>query len=108
MFPKIDPKQMEKMLKQLGMKTEQIDAKEVVIKTADKELVISNPQVQKIEMGGQQTFQITGELTEKKASWSKEDIKLVAKEANVSEKIAAKALEEEGDIAQAILKLKKV
>ncbi|MCK4335848.1 MAG: nascent polypeptide-associated complex protein, partial [Candidatus Aenigmarchaeota archaeon] len=62
---KINPKQMERMMKQMGMQMSQIDAEEVIIKTPDKEIVISNPQVSKVKAMGQETFQITGEISER-------------------------------------------
>ncbi|MBM3200404.1 nascent polypeptide-associated complex protein, partial [Candidatus Woesearchaeota archaeon] len=43
MFPNINPKQLEKAMRQMGVKQEEIDATEVVIKTHNKELVIRNP-----------------------------------------------------------------
>lgn len=108
MFGGMSAKQMEKMMKQMGIKTEQIEAREVVIKGRDKEIVISEPQVTKIKMAGQDTFQIMGRVSEReKEKFSEEDVKMVAEQAGVSEEEARKALEEEGDIAAAIMKLKK-
>lgn len=109
MFPKIDPKQMEKMMKQMGMQTEEIDALEVVIRTPEKEIIISEPSVSKIKMGGQETFQIAGNVSERaKESFSQEDVKTVSEQTGVSETEARKALEESGgDLAEAIMKLKK-
>ncbi len=42
---KINPKQLEKMARKMGIQTQEIPAEEVIIKMKDKELVISNPQV---------------------------------------------------------------
>ncbi|HLE07113.1 MAG TPA: nascent polypeptide-associated complex protein [archaeon] len=110
MFPKIDPKQMEKMMKQMGMQTENIDATEVVIRTAEKEIIISEPQVSKIKMGGQETFQIVGNVSERqKERFSDEDVKTVVEQSGISETEAKKALEETGgDLAEAIIRLKKI
>ena len=105
---KINPKQMEKMMKQMGIQTVEIPATEVIIKTHEKELIISNPQVSKVTMGGQETFQIVGEVSEKsQEKFSNEDIKMIVEQTGCSEEEAADALEETGDIAEAILKLKK-
>jgi len=108
MFPKIDPKQMEKMMKQMGMQTENIDAVEVVIRTAKKEILISEPQVSKIKMGGQETFQIVGKVSERaKEKFSAEDVKTVCSQTGISETEARAALEEtNGDLAEAIMKIK--
>ena len=53
---KINPKMLEKAMKQMGIKSEEILAEEVIIKTGDKELVILNPQVTRINMGGQESL----------------------------------------------------
>ncbi len=104
---KLNPKMMEKAMKQLGIKSEEIMATEVVIKTAEKEIIITNPQVTRINMGGQESFQITGELSERSASkFSEEDVKMVMDQTGVTKEQAEKALEETGDIAEAIMKLK--
>ena len=107
MFPKMNPKQMEKMMKQMGIKSENISAEEVIIKTEDKEIIISNPQVTKVKMGGQETFQIVGQISErKKEKFSEDDVKMIVEQTSSSEEDAKKALEETGDIAEAIMKLK--
>jgi nascent polypeptide-associated complex subunit alpha len=104
----MEGKQMEKMMKQLGIKSESIEAEEVTIRTSSKDIVIRNPQVTKIKMGGQETFQIIGEASEKsREGFSDDDVSLVAKQTGRSEEEARSALEEEGDMAAAIMKLKK-
>lgn len=101
----MDPKKMQAVMKQLGIKQEEIDADEVIIKTKGKEIIIRDPSVTKMVVQGQDMFQITGNTEEKTSS---EDIKMVAETANVSEKEAEKALEEaDGDLAKAIMLLKK-
>jgi len=115
MFPfgglgNMDPKKMQKMMGKLGIKTEEIEADEVIIK-GKKNIVIKNPQVVSIDMQGQKSFQISGDVSEGESeveAFSDEDIKLVAEQAGVSEEEARKALEESNaDIAKAILDLKK-
>lgn len=105
MIPKINPRQMEKMMRQMGVKQEEIDASEVIIKAKDKTIIIKNPQVSKVNMMGQESFQITGEIEE--STISEEDIKTVAEQSNVSLKEAENALKKtNGDLAEAILILK--
>ena len=105
---KINPKMMEKAMKQMGIKSEEILAEEVIIKTSEKEIVISNPQITKINMAGQESFQIAGEISERSSEkFSQEDIKLIIEQTGASEEDSKQALEETGDIAAAILKLKK-
>ena len=99
-------------MRQMGIQQQEINATEVIIKTADKELIITNPSVAKVNMMGQETFQISGEITERELSStteiSEEDIKTVMEQTGADQKSAKKALQEaDGDLAQAILDLKK-
>ncbi|MCA9485723.1 MAG: nascent polypeptide-associated complex protein [Nanoarchaeota archaeon] len=88
------------------MNQEEIPAEEVIIKTSEKTITISNPNVQKITMQGQESFQITGDVSESEAEkFSEEDIKLIIEKTSCSEEEARTALEETGDIAEAIMKL---
>lgn len=112
MFPGLNPRKMQQMMKQLGIQSVEIPATEVIIKTPDKNLVIENPQVSKVNMMGQETFQIVGEIREEKEPTapeiSEEDIQTVREQTGAEEKTARRALEEtQGDLAEAILKLKK-
>lgn len=104
----LNPKDLEKAMKKLGVKQEEIDANEVIIKCNDKELVVKNPKVLKINMMGQESLQITGEIEERELEeYNEEDIKTVIEQVKCSREEAVKALEESnGDIAGAILSLK--
>ena len=75
-------KQMERQMKKMGMKMEDLEGvREVIIRFDEKELVIDNPSVSLMNVMGQETYQI--ELDEAKT-----------------------ALEEcKGDLAEAIMKL---
>ena len=64
MFPKLDPKKMQAMMKQLGIKQEDIDAKRVIIEKEDGKIIIEEPSVVKVNMQGQETFQISGNIRE--------------------------------------------
>jgi len=107
MFPGINPKQLEKAMKQMGVKQETIEATQVIIKTEGKELVINNPQVMKVNMMGQESLQITGDIEERELKkYTEEDVKTVMEKANCTDKEARESLEKnEGDIAAAILQL---
>ncbi len=108
MFPSIDPKKMQAMMKQMGIKQENIDAERVIIEKNDgKRLVIENPSVVKINMQGNESLQITGEIKEENAElFSKEDVKTVMQKTGASEKKAKEALESNnGDLAAAIMEL---
>ena len=106
---KINPRQLEKMARQMGMNMSTIEAEKVIIITKEKKIVIENPQVAKVNAMGQETFQISGgEMSEEvKEKFSEEDIKMIMGQTGATEEDAVKALEETQDIAEAILKLKK-
>lgn len=111
MSPNINPRQMKQAMKRMGIQMDEIDAESVVIRCADKDIIIENPQVVKTVMQGQTMFQISGNVKEQvseiRIEISDEDVKMVAEQARVSEEKAKIALEEsKGDIAGAIIKLK--
>jgi nascent polypeptide-associated complex subunit alpha len=108
MFGGINPSQMKAMMRQMGIKQEEVNAERVIIETSDKKIVIEPTNVQKIVMQGQESWQVTGEAREetREAGILEEDVKMVAEKTRKSEKEAKKALEETGgDIAEAIVKL---
>lgn len=111
MIPGMNPRQMKQAMKRMGMQQEDIEAEEVIIKLKDKEIIISNPQVAKINMMGQKTFQISGEESERDIDTTPElsddDISTVMEQAEVSREEAEKAiLEANYDLAEAIISLK--
>ncbi|MDD4250836.1 MAG: nascent polypeptide-associated complex protein [Candidatus ainarchaeum sp.] len=108
MFPGgMNPRNMGRMMKQLGIKNDELDAKKVEILLEDgTKLLFDKPSVQLMEMQGQKTYTIIGNPVLEKGI-PMEDIRLVSEQASVSEEEAKKALEENnGDIAEAISKLK--
>ncbi len=107
MFPGLNPKDLQKAMKKLGIQQEEIEATEVIIKTPAKDLIIRNPQVSKVNAMGQETFQITGTIEEiASMSFSEEDVKTVAEQAKVSTEAARAALEKNhGDLAKSIIEL---
>lgn len=109
MLPGMDPRQIKKAMQRMGIQQKEIDATEVIIKCSDKEIVIKNPQVSKINMMGQETFQINGNVIERqlKQGISEEDIHTVINQTNCTKEEAKRALEDSnGDLAEAILSLK--
>ena len=106
----MNPRKMQQMMRKMGIAQVEIDATEVIIKCPDKEIVISNPQVSKVNAMGQETFQIVGDIEERSLDTTpeinEEDIKTVMEQANVSEEIAKSKLEEnKGDLAKTIIDL---
>ena len=106
MIPGMNPKQMQAMLKQLGMKMDNISATQVVIKTDTGDITINNPQVVKTTMKGQVVYQVSGNVDE--ATFNEEDVKLVMDQTGIQDrKKVEKALQESnGEVVEAIMKLK--
>ncbi|PIN87644.1 nascent polypeptide-associated complex protein [Candidatus Woesearchaeota archaeon CG10_big_fil_rev_8_21_14_0_10_32_24] len=110
MMPGMNPRKMQQMMKQMGIQQVDIPATEVIIRTATKEIIITNPSVQKVNMMGNQNFQISGNITERLLNStpdiSEEDVKTVMDQTNASEEDARKAIEDaKGDLAEAIMNL---
>jgi len=96
-------------MKKLGMNVEQIeDVQSIVIKTPKGNYVFDSAEVQAMTMQGQTTYQITGDIRFEPAAVEipKEDVTMVAAQANVAEEKAREALiATKGDIAEAIMRL---
>lgn len=119
MFPMkgVNPKQMERMMRQMGVKVDEIKGvTKVVIFSRSGNIVIDSPQVTKTKIMGQTMFQVVGEGKREKPApepgeapsiqVSEEDVELVASQAKVSKERARQALaESKGDIAEAIISL---
>ncbi|KHO45059.1 MAG: nascent polypeptide-associated complex subunit alpha [archaeon GW2011_AR4] len=106
----MDPRMMKQAMKKLGIKQEDVDALEVVIKCPDKTIIVSNPSVQQVEMGGQVTFQVAGTISEEERSSapeiSEEDVSTVVEQTSCTKEEARETLEKHsGDLAAAILEL---
>ncbi len=58
-------KQMERQMKKMGMKMEDLNGvTEVIIRFEDKELIIDEPSVSRMDVMGQETYQIEGQSRE--------------------------------------------
>ena len=104
----MNPRDLAKAMKRMGIKQDEIEALEVIIKCPDKDIIVKNPQVMRVNAMGQDSLQITGDIQEQSSSVeiSEEDIETVASQANVSKEKAKEALENSnGDLAQAIISL---
>ncbi len=107
---KMDNRNARRMMDRLGINMKEIpNVQEVVIKTPDKEMHITNASVSEVNAQGQRVFQVMGEVEEvevERKTFSEEDILLVQQQTGVSKEGAAAALEEsDGEVARAILKL---
>ncbi len=110
MLPGMNPKQMQQVMKKMGMKQEEIPATEVIIKTPEKDIIIKDPQVSKINMMGQDSYQVSGseEVQEKDTTpdVTPEDISTIREQTGCTQDEAIEALvEADYDLAQAILHL---
>jgi len=107
----LNPKKMQKMMQQLGMSMDEIDASEVVIKKTDgTEIRISNPQVTKMLVQGKEMYQIAGnaEASEGEAGVeiNDEDVEMISSQTGATADDATAALQAaNGDLAKAILDL---
>ena len=105
----LNPLQMRKLMKEL--KTQNVDAKRVIIETSEGKIVIEEPQVTTIEFQGQKTYTVLGNekvVKDKEASEvTEEDIALVQEKTGKSYEEAKEALKKaNNDIALAIKMLK--
>ena len=118
---RMNPRQMQQMMKRLGINVREIEnVEEIIIRTDTKEYIFDSAEVTVMDAQGQKTFQISGrprivdrkgkveEKEEEEVGISLEDINLVAEQTGKTKEQAKKALEEtDGDIAEAIIKLSK-
>jgi len=102
----MDPKSMARMMKQMGVQSDDIDAVRVVIEQKNgSKLIIEQPSVVKITVQGQASYQVSGK-TKVETAISEDDVKMVAEAAKVDEREARAALTAaNGDIAEAIMAL---
>ncbi len=110
----LNPKKLSQQMKQMGISLEELsDVEEVVIKTADAELVFEEAVVTVMDAQGSKMYQITGTPvkrprteSEPEVSISQEDVEIVVEKAGCSEAEAKAALTEtKGDLAEAISRL---
>jgi len=115
----MSPKKMKGMLKNMGINIDELEnVIEVVIRLADREIVISNASVAIMDAHGQRSYQISGDASERSpsAAPSQEpenvpeipdsDVELVSAQTGTSPAQARAALlEAGGDLAAAIMKL---
>ena len=112
----LNPKVLSQQMKQMGISIEEMnDVEEVVIRTADAELVFEDAVVTVMDAPGSKMYQITGtpikrprteSEREPEIRISQEDVAIVMEKAGCSEAEAKAALTEtNGDLAEAIFQL---
>ena len=119
MFPGLNPKKMQAVMKQMGIQQQEINANRVIIEKDDGNIIINNPSITKINMQGQENFQISGDISEQEGEQSSEeseeepeqdnseqDIKTIMEKVGCLEQEAKLAYEKaDKDLAEAILNL---
>ena len=112
MFGGLNPKKMQAMMKQLGIKQEEIDAERVIIEKSDGKIVIENPSIVKVDLQGKETFQISGDIREEagdsgdsEEQISKDIETIIEKTGRDKEEVALTLEKNNGDIAATILEL---
>ena len=108
MFPGVNPSQMKGMMKKMGISQTPLNVKRVIFEMEDGNLIIDEPSVIRIMMQGQETYQVSGEAREEESeSFSEEDIAMVVEKTGKDRNEVLTVLEDsDGDIAEAIMKLK--
>lgn len=119
----MNPRQVKQAMKRMGIETEELkDVAEVIIRTKDKQYVITEAEVTIMKVQGQKTFQVVGEEkvmplehgpkgAEAKAvpaqpSIPEEDVQLVMSQTGATREKAVDALKAcDGQPAEAIIKL---
>ena len=123
----LNPRKMQKMMEQMGIEMDELDAERVVIDLAGGDrLVFDDADVTLMEVRGQKTYQVVGDPERQAAGEIEagdeeagsdsaestgadvpdEDVELVAQRTGVDEDTAREALEaENGDLAAAINRL---
>ncbi|SFS73905.1 nascent polypeptide-associated complex protein [Halostagnicola kamekurae] len=119
----LNPRKMEQMMEQMGIDVDDIDAEEVIIRTAEHDLVFTDPEVTKMDARGQETYQVIGTPDERAAgsageleagdgdddsgsSVDEDDVDLVVTRTGASEEEARRALEDnDGDLAATVAEL---
>jgi nascent polypeptide-associated complex subunit alpha len=118
MHRRMNPREQKRMMQRMGMNMDSVpEVQQVIIRTADKDIVIDEPEVAILQVQGQKMYQVIGgQVSEQapgaataaasKPSFSDEDVQLVADQTGKSLEKAKEALQEcGGDLAKAILLL---
>lgn len=99
---------MQAVMKQMGIAQEEIPAEKVIIERLDgSKIIISDPSITKIKMQGQETFQITGNVSEESSEVeiSENDVQMIIEKTGCTEAQARESLEKTGDLTESILEL---
>ncbi len=106
----INERQYRRMMRKMGIKQEEMDVEEVILKMRDGRVFrVRSPSVMKVEAKGQSTLMVMGEIEEVSEggdSFPEEDIALVMEQTGCTREEAIQALKEaDGEPAEAIISL---
>jgi len=106
----MNSKQVQQAMKRMGIKQEEFESSQVIIKTPEGDVIIDDPQVSRVNMMGQETWQVIGNSrfveTNTTPDISDEDVKAVMDQVSCTEEQAKLVIEKhKGDLAEAILEL---
>lgn len=108
-------REMARLMKRMGVEFESLEGvEEVLIRYPSRSIVIRKPEVSVMKVGGQQIFQVTGEVSEapveapvEAPEFDEEAVEIVAEQSGATLEEAREALRlTGGDLAKAILNLK--
>jgi nascent polypeptide-associated complex subunit alpha len=112
-------REMARLMKRMGVEFESLEGvEEVLIRSPSRSIVIRKPEVSVMKVGGQQIFQVTGEVSEapleapveapvEAPEFDEEAVEIVAEQSGATLEEAREALRlTGGDLAKAILNLK--
>lgn len=108
---RLNPKDIQKAMQRFGIQQQEVPAIKVIIELEDKRMIFAEPKVAKVNMMGDDVFQLSGQFVEEEKNTepeiNEEDIETVMNQANVAKEKAIDAIKEsKGDLAKAILTLK--
>lgn len=110
MIPGMNPRQMQQMMRKMGIAQQEIEATQVIIRTPNKTIYIDNPQVSRVNAMGQVTFQVVGAEREEanvaELTINDDDVQTVVAQTGCTADAAREAITKaNGDLAAAILSL---
>ena len=112
MIPGMNSRQLKQAMKKMGMQQENLDAQEVIIRLPDRDIIITDADVAKVNMMGQETFQIAGgniseSVRDATPDIDEEDIQTVMEATSATyDEVKETIIRTQGDLAEAILELK--
>jgi nascent polypeptide-associated complex subunit alpha len=108
---RLNPKDIQKAMQRFGIQQQEVPASRVIIEQENKKIIFDSPKVSRVNMMGDDIFQISGDFkeeeTDSQPEISEEDVETVMEQTGVEREKALNAIKEsKGDLAKSILSLK--